>query len=235
VAGLKLLAIDTASSACSVALFADGVVVADRSVVMQRGHAEALVPMVAAVLDGARAHCPNGFPDIDAIAVTVGPGAFTGVRIGLAAAAAMAAAAGIPVIGLTTLEVVAAAQAPEGRPLLVALESKRSDVYAQIFDAGETPLSVPQAILPEAIAALLPAGPVALAGDGSAPVAAALRDAGHEFTLLAGLGRPEAPVLARLAALKFESGGAASETPAGIPPKPLYLRAPDATLPKRRQ
>jgi tRNA threonylcarbamoyladenosine biosynthesis protein TsaB len=231
---MKLLAMDAASAACSAALFADGDVVALREKAMDRGHAEALVPMVAAVLEDARAACPGGFADLDAIAVTIGPGAFTGVRIGLATAAAMAAAAGIPVIGLTTLEVVAAAPPADGPPRLVALDSKRSDVYAQLFGGpADGPLAAPQAILPDAIPALLPAGPLALAGDGAAPVAAALRAAGHPFTALPGPGRPEAPVLARLAVARAARDG----LPAA-PPRPLYLRAPDVTLPpaaKRRQ
>jgi tRNA threonylcarbamoyladenosine biosynthesis protein TsaB len=224
---MKLLALDSASAACSVALFADGRVVAARDAAMDRGHAEALVPMVAAVLDDARDTCPGGFSDLDAVAVTVGPGAFTGVRIGLATAAAMAAAAGIPVIGLTTLEVVAAAQAPDGPPLLVALESKRADVYAQLFGGPPGgPLAAPQAILPDAIPALLLPGPLALAGDGAAPVAAALRAVGIPVTALPGSGRPEAPVLARLAAARAARDGLPK-----APPRPLYLRAPDVTLP----
>jgi tRNA threonylcarbamoyladenosine biosynthesis protein TsaB len=224
---MRLLAMDAASAACSVAVFADGDVVADRHEAMDRGHAEALVPMVAAVLEDARASCPGGFADLDAIAVTVGPGAFTGVRIGLATAGAMAAAAGIPVIGLTTLEVVAAAQPADGPPCLVALDSKRADVYAQLFGGPpDGPLDTPRAVLPDAIPALLPAGPLALAGDGAAPVAAALRAAGRPYTALPGPGRPEAPVLARLAAARAGRGNAAES-----PPRPLYLRPPDATPP----
>lgn len=224
---MKLLALDSAAAACSVALFAGGRIVAAREKAMDRGHAEALVPMVAAVLDDARDACPGGFSDLDAVAVTVGPGAFTGVRIGLATAAAMAAAAGIPVIGLTTLDVVAAAQAADGPPLLVALDSKRADVYAQLFGGPPGgPLAAPQAILPDAIPALLPPGPLALAGDGAAPVAAALSAAGHPFTALPGPGRPEAQVLARLAAARAARDGLPK-----APPRPLYLRAPDATPP----
>ena len=136
---MKLLAIDTTSSACSAALLAGDRIVAHRSADMERGHAEALMPMVADCLAAASAELPRGFADLDGIAVTVGPGAFTGVRIGLAAAGAMAMAAGIPVIGLTSLEVVAAAHvgtAPTGRPLLVALDAKRADVYCQLFSTA---------------------------------------------------------------------------------------------------
>ncbi|MPY73160.1 MAG: tRNA (adenosine(37)-N6)-threonylcarbamoyltransferase complex dimerization subunit type 1 TsaB [Alphaproteobacteria bacterium] len=231
---MKLLAIDTATSACSVALLAGGRIVAERSADMQRGHAEALMPMVAEVLAASLSACPRGFADLDLIAVTAGPGAFTGVRIGLAAAGAMAAAAGIPAVGLTTLEVVAAAQPPSGRPLLVALDAKRADVYCQLFGAGPdssipAPLTEPQAILPADLPARLPAGPVALAGDGAGPAAAALRAAGREVLRLQGHDRPEAAVLARLAAARWQG----APPPLGSPLRPLYLRAPDVSLPAR--
>ena len=145
---MKLLAIDTATTACSAALFAGGRIVAERDAAMDRGHAEALMPMVAEVLAASLSVCPRGVADLDLIAVTIGPGAFTGVRIGLAAAGAMAAAAGIPAVGLTTLEVVAAAQPPMGRPLLVALDAKRADVYCQLFDPALMPMTAPEAMLP---------------------------------------------------------------------------------------
>lgn len=228
---MKLLAIDSAGNACSVALFADGGVMAERSRDMTRGHAEALVPMISGVLRDGRACCPAGFADLDAIAVTVGPGAFTGVRIGLATASAMAAAAGLPVVGLTTLEVVAAAQPHAGAPLLVALDSKRADVYAQLFGAAPGGLAEPRAILPADIPALLPQGPLALAGDGSGPVAQALREAGRPFRHLHGHDRPEAPVLARLAAERLERSQPAADPSSAMPVRPLYLRAPDVTLP----
>lgn len=231
---MKLLAIDTATSACSVALLAGDRIVAERSADMQRGHAEALMPMVAEILAASLSVCPRGVADLDLVAVTTGPGAFTGVRIGLAAAGAMAAAAGIPAVGLTTLEVVAAAQSPVDRPLLIALDAKRADVYCQLFGIDPNPpipaaLAEPQAILPADLAARLPPGPIALAGDGAAPVAAALRAAGCEFLRLQGHDRPEAAVLARLAAERW--GGA--PPPLGSPLRPLYLRAPDVSRPAR--
>jgi tRNA threonylcarbamoyladenosine biosynthesis protein TsaB len=228
---MKLLAIETATSACSAAVFAEGRIVAERRADMERGQAEALMPMVAAVLAGSQEACPRGFADLDLIAVTVGPGAFTGVRIGLAAAGAMAAAAGIPAVGLTTLEVVAAAQAPTGLPLLVALDTKRSDVYCQLFDAALAPLCEPRAILPTALPPLLPAGgAIALAGDASAPVAAVLKAAGHKVRRLRGHDRPDAAVLARLAAARWHD----RRPVPGSSPRPLYLRAPDVSLPKGR-
>jgi tRNA threonylcarbamoyladenosine biosynthesis protein TsaB len=245
---MKLLAIDTATTGCSAALFvggrsrpaavsrgpardetrAGGRIVAEHSASMARGQAEALMPMVAEVLAAAACACPNGVADFDLIAVTIGPGAFTGVRIGLAAASAMAAAAGIPAVGLTTLEVVAAAQPATGRPLLVALDAKRADVYCQLFAPSGTPMTAPEAVLPAEIPGRLPPGPLAIAGDGALPVAAALEAAGRDFLHLHGHDRPEASVLARLAADRWRDGA----PPAGTPLRPLYLRAPDVSLPR---
>jgi tRNA threonylcarbamoyladenosine biosynthesis protein TsaB len=229
---MKLLALDTASSACSVALQAEGSLIAARRAEMERGHAEALVPMVDAVMAEAAQVCPAGFGDLDCIAVTVGPGAFTGVRIGLAAAGGMAAAAGLPLVGLTTLEVVAAAEPAGGLPLLVALNSKRSDVYVQLFGADGAPSKGAQALMPDAIPDMVPDGPVALTGDGAAPVQAALKTAGCDVRRLSGSGCPDAAVLARLAEERY--GGGLPLPPVGVLPPPIYLRAPDVTLPARR-
>jgi hypothetical protein len=91
-------------------------------------------------------------------------------------------------------------------------------------------LTAPQAVLPEGIPPLLPGEPIALTGDGCASVADVLRDAGRDFRRLPGPGRPEAAVLARLAAVRT-GDGAALPAP-GTVPRPLYLRAPDVTLPK---
>ncbi len=123
---MRILALDTATSACSAALWHDGRVCARRLVRMERGQSEALMPMVLDVL--AEAGC--GFSQLDLLAVTVGPGAFTGLRIGLAAARGMALASGIPCLGVTTLEAVAHG-VPEGEraadPLLVAQPAISSD------------------------------------------------------------------------------------------------------------
>ena len=91
-----ILAMDTSTAACSVALWRDGGVVASRFEVIERGHAEYLVPMIEAVM----AEADERPADIDLIAVSIGPGAFTGIRLGLATARAMALAQDIPCIGI---------------------------------------------------------------------------------------------------------------------------------------
>src|SRR6266702_3656731 len=115
---MRILAIDTALEACSVAVFdTEGSSRArSRSLPMARGHAEALMPLIATVMSDARTE----FDELDRIAVTVGPGSFTGLRVGVAAARGIALAAGKPVVGLTTLSAIAAPffEADESRPLL---------------------------------------------------------------------------------------------------------------------
>ncbi len=232
---MMLLAIDTATNRCSAAVIADGAVAASRSEDMRRGHAEALMPMVSDVLAEAGLTGPAGVTGLDGIAVTVGPGAFTGVRIGLAAARAMGLAAGCPVLGLTTLEVVAVEAAP-GLPVLAALDSKRADAYVQLFDPHGRPLAGPAALLPDAVPAYLAsggcaAGDIVIAGDGALAVAPALTAAGYGVRPADGAGLPDIAVLGRLAAQRWM---AVTPRLGDAPPGPLYLRPPDATPPRVR-
>ena len=142
---MKVLAIDTASSACSAAVATEGVVIAGRSEAMTRGQAEVLMPMVQEVMAAAK----SAYSDLDLVAVTIGPGSFTGLRTGLAAARGIALAQGIPAVGVTTLEAVAAAAARNATaseaalPIVVALETRRADLYIQRFDAVLTPANTP--------------------------------------------------------------------------------------------
>ncbi len=128
---MRILALDSATSACSVAVFCDDEVIAHGYEEMSRGQAETLIPMVADAMSAAGLV----FDALDAIAVTMGPGAFTGVRIGLSTAQSLALAADKPLVGVTTLEAVFAAQGQASTPFLVALDTKRTDIYAQLFDS----------------------------------------------------------------------------------------------------
>ncbi|MBY0431684.1 MAG: tRNA (adenosine(37)-N6)-threonylcarbamoyltransferase complex dimerization subunit type 1 TsaB [Rhodospirillales bacterium] len=213
-----VLAFDTSTSACSAALWRDGTVLARRFAPMARGQSEALMPMIAEVM----AEAGLGFGDLGLIGVTVGPGAFTGIRIALATARAIALAAGLPVAGITTTEAAAAA-IPEaeraGRTLIAALDGKRADYFVQAFAADLTPLTGLKALLPQQVPGLV-AGETVLAGDGAAALAAILPEA----VVPAAAGPVDAAALAVRAALHYRRGTA-------LPAQPLYLRPPDVTLP----
>jgi tRNA threonylcarbamoyladenosine biosynthesis protein TsaB len=215
----RVLGIDAALAACSAAVLVDGRLAAHRSAPMARGHAEALVPMVRDVM----AEAGLGFAALDLIAVTVGPGHFTGLRIGLAAAQGLAVAWDLPLVGVTTLECVAAAAEAGGLPLIVAIETKRADLYVQTFQDAR--LSAAIALSPERfVSGPWPAGPLAIAGDGAPRLAAALQAAGRTVRRI-GPDLPDAETAARIALARR---GAPDELPA----QPLYLRPPDVTLPK---
>src|ERR1700724_4063210 len=132
---MRILAIDTALEACAAGIIEmPDRVLAEESVAMARGHAEALMPLLARVMNRAAL----GFPDLDRIAVTVGPGSFTGLRVGIAAARGIALAAGKPAVGLSTLSAFAAPHLAEDEtvPVLAAIDARHEHVYLQVFAAG---------------------------------------------------------------------------------------------------
>ena len=126
---LTVLGIDTSAAACSAALWRDGATVASERVDMARGHAEALMPMIERVMAG------TAYQALDAVAVTAGPGAFTGLRIGLATARGIALAARIPAIGVSVFAAVAAG-VPEterrGRALAIVARTTLADANRTI-------------------------------------------------------------------------------------------------------
>jgi tRNA threonylcarbamoyladenosine biosynthesis protein TsaB len=217
----NLLAIDAAGASCSVALWSQGRVAAHRFAAMGRGQSERLVPMIGDVM----AEWGGGFDDLDAIAVTTGPGGFTGVRIGLATARGLALARGLPVIGITTFEVVAAAAEPAeraGRRVVAAIDSKRAAVFLQSFDPDLVEAGPPAEVPAADLAAALPAGPLVLTGDATVQVARALAAAGRaDVTVAAAAGPADAAQLAARAALR--------DPAAAGPAEPVYLRPPDVT------
>jgi tRNA threonylcarbamoyladenosine biosynthesis protein TsaB len=219
---MKVLALDTALAACSAAVWVDGRISASRHERIGRGHAEAVVPMVEAV----RAQSGLAYADFDRLAVTVGPGTFTGLRIGLATARGLALASGRPLIGVTTLEAIAAGvPAPERREraVLAVFDARRGQVYAQAFDTDLAPLTAPGLMAIAAAASLTPA-PLVLVGTGVELVGACIEGEGGEARRADAQDVPDASVVAALAAR------APAPAP-GTVPAPLYLRAPDARPP----
>ena len=222
-----LLAFDTAGTACSAAVWRGGAVRARRFETMSRGQSERLVPMIEEVM----AEAGIAYPALDAIAVTRGPGGFTGVRIGLATARALALACARPAIGVSNFEAVAAAVSEDqrlGHSLVVVIDAKRSDLYVQAFGtapgAALAPVTEARAIAPADLGAFLPGGPLLLAGDVVEVARGALESAGREVLVAAAPGQADAGRVAALAA------GQPLPEAGAPPPAPIYLRGPDVTL-----
>jgi tRNA threonylcarbamoyl adenosine modification protein YeaZ len=208
-AGPRLLALDAATAALSVAVWSEGRIVARLAEGPGRRHAERLVPMVEAVLAAAGL----GYADLDAFAATVGPGSFTGVRIGLGAARGLALAAAKPLIGVTTLEALAWGR---GAACVAVIASGRDLVFVQAFHAGGARRTEPALLRLDDAAAIVAEGDL-LIGDAAAALAAVTG-----APVVAEATHPDAGAVAALAARRFAAG-----PPAAVP-VPLYLRPPDA-------
>jgi tRNA threonylcarbamoyladenosine biosynthesis protein TsaB len=208
-----VLALDTCLDACSLAVLDGGIVRAQASHPMGRGHQEALAPLGQAVM----AQAGLAFSDIDRIGVTIGPGSFTGLRVGLAFAKGLGAALSIPVVGIGTLAALAEAHGDD--LTFAAIDARRGQVYLQAF-AGGRALMAPDALdLTTAAARLaeLSGGRQAtLVGSGAALLA----------DLMPGARQIDVPACDPAAVARL---AAAQTSPS--PPRPLYLRAPDARLP----
>jgi tRNA threonylcarbamoyladenosine biosynthesis protein TsaB len=216
---MRVLAIDTALGACAAAVLdtASGAVTAHESQTMSRGHAEALMPLIARVMERARLD----FSELDRIAVTTGPGSFTGLRVGIAAARGLGLAAGKPVVGLTTLAAYAAPliAANDTLPVAAAIDARHDHLYLQVFGVGGRTLVSPRlAPLREALRAAAGGGP-RLVGNAAEILAKAWPAGAEPPSKIVQSDAPDIDWVARL-------GAAAEDT--GAPPKPLYLRAPDA-------
>ncbi len=215
-----LLGFDTATTTCSAALWAAGEVRACRQVELPGRHAEVLVPMLREVA----AEAGTTLDAMEAFAVTVGPGSFTGIRIGLATARGLALARGRPLVGLSTLEVLAAgvpATEREG-PILAVLDAGRGRLYAQVFARTLRPLCDAQALAVEALPGFLAepfqAGPLAVVGTGQEAALATL-PSDMNARRSCGSPTPDARVLVHRVASRDEALG-----PRIAPVRPLYLR-----------
>lgn len=213
------LAFDTCLDACSVALVdgAQNTVLASRHVLMNRGQAEALFPLIDETVKEAGL-APT---DLEQIAVTCGPGTFTGVRIGVAAARGLALSSNLPVVGLTSLQAIAlctvASQAPS-KPVASVIDARRDELYLGLYGPDGTIVRAPVAVPLADAAAQLGQEAYVLAGSGARLIADQL----PHCTLSPNPDLPEARLWAPMAA----------QMPAeATPPLPIYLRAPDAKPP----
>ena len=220
---MLILAIDTALDACAAAVLdtSAGGVIAQESQAMKRGHAEALMPLIARVMKQSGV----AFDALDRIAVTTGPGSFTGLRVGLSAARGIGLAAGKPVVGVTTLSAYAAPIVSDSgeQPIISAIDARHDHVYLQVVSGNGGALLTPRvAPVSEALEAARFGAPHLVGnaariladrwpGDAPPPIKIDVQAA------------PDIIWVARL--------GAAVD-PAAALARPFYLRAPDAKPPK---
>src|SRR4029077_9091147 len=226
-----VLALDSAGLGCSVVVASGETVLPAGFDTAMHGQAEKLLPMVDSVMH--RAGLPASALDI--IAVTVGPGSFTGIRIGLAAARGIADATAAPVIGVTGFEAVAAGLAGSSLGagfILIALESRREDLYVQLFDRVRVALGDPAATMPaalnERLNGIIGAAPLLVAGDAAQRAASNLSR--RPDTMVAADSAPDAAGVLQAALCRWRGRAA------NVAPLPFYLRSPDVTFarPDRR-
>ncbi len=216
---MRILAIDTSVGAASVAVV-EGNRAAPLAVMsrpMTRGHADALPLMVEEVMRG----IDGGFPSLARIAVTTGPGSFTGIQIGLAMARAMGLALAVPVVGVSTLAGFAAPLLSEPRAGIIAaaIDARHGSVYFQLFETSGRPLGPPRCDTPRECVRAIGAGPAWLAGDAAALLAHEAQRAGLPYDLDAARAAPDIVALAWM--------GLAVD-PSKSPARPVYVKPPDA-------
>jgi tRNA threonylcarbamoyl adenosine modification protein YeaZ len=184
---------------------------------MTRGHAEALAPMV----EEAAKSIEGGLASLDRIAVTVGPGSFTGIRVGLALARAIGLALGVPVVGVSTLAALAAQLLSAPRPGVIAavIDARHGSAYFQLFEPSGRPLAPPRCDALRECVHGIGDGPALLTGDAAKLLAAEAHRAGLPYDLDSAADAPDIVAVGRM--------GLALD-PAANPARPLYVKPPDA-------
>lgn len=213
------LAIDTSAHLCAAALH-DGdadAFLAECSEDIGRGHAERLMDTIGRVM----ADAGVDYPDLGRIAASVGPGSFTGLRVGLATARGIALGLGAPVVGVGVLDAMRRTAEEAGHdpstPLLVVLDARRDEAYARFFGDDETLPQTPFVASFDRLAEMIAeTGELALCGSGADRL---IETAGRDMPIVHRLAAAPIAAYARL--------GSVAEA-AGARPEPLYLRAPDA-------
>jgi tRNA threonylcarbamoyl adenosine modification protein YeaZ len=216
---LRILAIDTALGACSACVLAHDAdePLALETLSMERGHAEALLPLVERVVSQVEGH----FSTLDRVAVTIGPGSYTGLRVGIAAARAIGLAANIPVVGVTTLSALIAPlmSSDKRRLLAAAIDARHGQMYFQMVAPGGRNVIPPTVVGIRDAVRLIGAGPVALNGSSAPAIAVEALTSGIDAIVPSGAGLPD---------IAWVAGLGLAADPAQALPKPLYLRGPDA-------
>lgn len=216
---MRVLAIDTALGQCAACILDAGSAepVAIESMVMERGHAEALLPLLERVV----ARAEGGFGSLDRVAVVIGPGSFTGLRVGIAAARAVALAAAIPAVGVTTLSALMAPliEAGPARLTVAAIDARGGRVYAQAIGPSGRLVIEPSLLTVREVVRSLGSGSVTLLGSGAPLVAQEALAVGIEARIHASPPFADPVWVARL--------GSAADPEEALA-RPLYLAAPDA-------
>lgn len=215
---MLILAIDTALDACAVAVLDSetNALRAHESQTMARGHAEALMPMVERVMQAAALP----FTALDRIAVTVGPGSFTGLRVGISAARGLGLAAGKPVVGVTTLSAYAAPYLSEsGGPIISLIDARHDHVYMQVVSSDGAPLIRPRVAPIADIFAAVSFGTPRLAGNAARIVA---------DRWPTGIASPTSIEQQSAVDITWVAWLGVAADPETSIPRPLYLRPPDA-------
>lgn len=215
----RILAIDTAMGACSVCVVDEGVEepIALQSTPMDTGHAEALMPMLRDLME----QVPGGFPSIDRVAVSIGPGSFTGLRVGISAARGIGLAVGCPVVGISTLSAYAVPlMTSDGAGVIaVGIDARHGQLYFQAFTAAGRTIVLPRVISVKEATRLIGSGPALIAGSGAAALAVEAMAMGVRASIADPSPAPSILWIARLGLVA---------DPAAAPAKPLYLKAPAA-------
>jgi tRNA threonylcarbamoyl adenosine modification protein YeaZ len=218
---MRILAIDTALPAVSACVLDHDAEepIAFETLAMERGHAEAVMPLIERVMKKVE----GGFSTIDRVAVAVGPGSFTGIRIGLAAGQAIALACKAEIVGVSTLAALAAPlilDEPDG-VVAAAIDARHGKVYVAAFAPDGRALLTPRRVGAHEALRALGDGPLLLIGSGAELLAKEARARGVPVKIVSGQASPDIVCVARL--------GLAAR-PETAPAKPLYLKEPDVTV-----
>ena len=215
---MRVLAIDSSCGAISACVYEEGAdeALARHSEAMARGHAEALAPLIEQLM----ARVVGGFASLDRIAVTSGPGSFTGIRIGVALARAIGLALNVPVVGVSTLVAFAGPLLLEPRAgvIVAAIDARHGQVYFQLFEAAGRPLIAARVASVRDAARAIGAGPARIAGNAAKILAEEFGRSATAFDATAGAEFPDILAVARIGL---------TANPEASPPRPLYLKAPD--------